>query len=219
MTPAEALREKLEVAVFPDELFGENCYLIRRRDSPMALTVDPGLQVDRVLKRIRLEHLTVEGILVTHGHIDHVGGVPAVHAETGAPIAMHPDDLAILDWEQLGRLPFLPAGFAPFSIDTELAADATLGFADLSVRVLHTPGHTEGSVCFLFGLDCFSGDTLFQRGIGRTDLPGGNTQKIVFSIRNVLYRLPPKTVVYPGHGPATTIEEEQLLNPFVPADR
>ena len=85
MTPAEALREKLELAVFPDDLFGENCYLIRRRDSSVALAVDPGLQVDRVLQRIRQEHLTLERILVTHGHIDHVAGVPAMHAETGAP--------------------------------------------------------------------------------------------------------------------------------------
>ena len=219
MTPAETLRETLAISVFPDDLFGENCYLIRRRDTSMALAVDPGLQVDRVLQRIEQEKLTIERILVTHGHIDHVGGVPALHARTAAPIAMHPDDLAILDWDQFAGLPFLPGGFAPFGIDTDLAHDTTLAFADLSLRVLHTPGHTQGSVCFLFGLDCFSGDTLFQRGIGRTDLPGGDTQKIVFSIRNVLYRLPRKTVVYPGHGPSTTIEEEMLLNPFVPADR
>ena len=219
MTPAEALREKLAVAVFADDLFGENCYLIRRRDTTAALAVDPGLQVDRVLELVRQEGLTVERILVTHGHIDHVGGVPKMHRETGAPVAMHDDDLAILDWERFGQMPFVPAGFAPFSIDTRLAHDTALSFQDVSLRVLHTPGHTQGSVCFLFGLDCFAGDTLFQRGIGRTDLPGGDTHKIVFSIRNVLYRLPPKTVVYPGHGPSTTIEEERLLNPFVPADR
>ena len=219
MTPAEALREKLAVAVFPDDLFGENCYLIRRRDTTAALAVDPGLQVDRVLERVRQDGLTVERILVTHGHIDHVSGVPQVHRETGAPIAMHPDDLAILDWERFGQMPFVPTGFTPFSINTTLAHGTALSFHDVSLRVLHTPGHTQGSVCFLFGLDCFAGDTLFQRGIGRTDLPGGDTQKIIFSIRNVLYRLPPKTVVYPGHGPSTTIEEEMLLNPFVPADR
>jgi len=219
VTPAEALREKVGVSVFPDDLFGENCYLIRRRDTTTAVCVDPGLQVEGVLRRIEQERLTVERILVTHGHIDHVGGVPALHRETKAPIAMHPDDLAILDWDQFGQLPFLPPGFAPFVIDIRLAHDATLPFADLSLRVLHTPGHTQGSVCILFELDCFAGDTLFQRGIGRTDLPGGDTKKIVFSIRNVLYRLPPKTIVYPGHGPSTTIEEEMLLNPFVPADR
>jgi len=217
VTPPEALREKLDVSIFADELFGENCFLIRRRDTAAALVVDPGLQLDRVVRQLREERLTVERILVTHGHIDHVGGVPALHQDTGAPIAMHPDDLAILDWDQLGRLPFIPRGFGPFSIDLGLTHGMTLSFADLSVRVLHTPGHTEGSVCFLFGLDCFAGDTLFQRGIGRTDLPGGDMRKIVFSIRDVLYALPPRTVVYPGHGPRTTIEEEMLLNPFVPA--
>jgi len=217
VTPPEALREKLDVSIFADELFGENCFLIRRRDTAAALVVDPGLQLDRVVRQLREERLTVERILVTHGHIDHVGGVPALHQDTGAPIAMHPDDLAILDWDQLGRLPFIPRGFGPFSIDLGLTHGMTLSFADLSVRVLHTPGHTEGSVCFLFGLDCFAGDTLFQRGIGRTDLPGGDMRKIVFSIRDLLYALPPRTVVYPGHGPRTTIEEEMLLNPFVPA--
>jgi glyoxylase-like metal-dependent hydrolase (beta-lactamase superfamily II) len=216
MTPAEALREKLEVSVFEDELFGENCYLIRRRDTVAALAVDPGLQLDQLRQHIESEGLTIEYILVTHGHIDHVAGVPALHAHTGAPVAMHSDDLAILDWETIAQYPFVPRGFTAFSIDMALTHGLTLAFQDLSLRVLHTPGHTQGSVCFLFGLDCFAGDTLFQRGIGRTDLPGGDTRKIVFSIQNVLYALPPKTVVYPGHGPATTIEEEKLLNPFVP---
>ena len=132
MTPAEALREKVGVSVFPDDLFGENCYLIRRRDTTTAVCVDPGLQVEGVLRRIEQERLTVERILVTHGHIDHVGGVPAMHRETKAPIAMHPDDLAILDWDQFGQLPFLPPGFAPFVIDIRLAHDATLPFAQYS---------------------------------------------------------------------------------------
>ena len=96
MTPAEALREKVAVVVFPDDLFGENCYLIRRRDTTAALVVDPGLQVERVLERVLKDRLTVERILVTHGHIDHVGGVPQVHRETGAPIAMQPDDVDAL---------------------------------------------------------------------------------------------------------------------------
>ena len=216
MTPAE-LRETLEVSVFPDDLFAENCFIIRRRDTNHCLVVDPGLQVQRVQDVLQREALQVERILVTHGHIDHVAGVPALRREQPAPVAMHPDDLAILDWDQFGGLPFLPEGFAPFDVDEPLAHGMTIRFEDLSLKVLHTPGHTAGSVCFLFGLDCFAGDTLFQRGIGRTDLPGGDMAKIVFSIRNVLYRLPPKTVVYPGHGPTTTIEEEQLLNPFVPA--
>jgi len=217
MTSAEALREKLEVSIFADDLFGENCYLIRRRDTNAALIVDPGLQVERVTRQLRADRLEVDRILLTHGHIDHIAGVSSLHTETGAPVAMHPDDLAIIDWDQIAQLRFAPPGFAPFSVDTELAHQMTIAFQDISVGVLHTPGHTEGSVCFLLGLDCFAGDTLFQRGIGRTDLPGGDMRKIVFSIRNVLYALPPRTIVYPGHGPRTTIEEEKLLNPFVPA--
>jgi hydroxyacylglutathione hydrolase len=216
MTPVEALREKLEVSIFADDLFGENCYLVRRRDTKSVLAVDPGLQLDQVRQQIDAEGLTLEQILVTHGHIDHVAGVPSLHAHTGAPVAMHPDDLAILDWGAIAQYPFVPPGFTPFSIDTVLTHGMSLAFQDLSVRVLHTPGHTQGSLCFLFGLDCFAGDTLFQRGIGRTDLPGGDMHKIAVSIRNVLYALPPKTVVHPGHGPATSIEEEKLLNPFVP---
>lgn len=216
MTPAE-LRETLQLAVFPDELFAENCFVIRRRDTDAALVVDPGLQVERVLGHLNQEGLKVERILVTHGHIDHVAGVPALRSHSAAPVMMHPDDLVILDWEQFRQLPFVPRGFERFSIDEPLSHGSSFKFQDVELRVLHTPGHTEGSVCFLVGLDCFAGDTLFQRGIGRTDLPGGNMQKIVFSIRNVLYALPPRTVIYPGHGGTTTIEQEKLLNPFVPA--
>jgi hydroxyacylglutathione hydrolase len=216
MTPAEALREKLEVSIIPDELFAENCYVVRRRDTQAALVIDPGLQVGQVVDHVERERLTIERILLTHGHIDHIAGVSTLYAASAAPVAMHPADLAILDWDRLRQLPFVPPGFAPFSIDTRLAHELIVHFQDVTLQVLHTPGHTQGSACFLFGLDCFAGDTLFQRGIGRTDLPGGDFQKIVVSIREVLYALPPKTVVYPGHGARTTIEEEKLLNPFVP---
>ena len=219
MTAVDLLRDKLELSVFADDLFGENCYLVRRRDTTAALVIDPGLQHAQVIRRIVADGLSVEGILVTHAHIDHVAGVPAVRTQTGAPVAMHPDDHGLLDWGQFKGLPFMPPGFAPFSIETPLADGRSIDFQDLRLRVLHTPGHTQGSVCFLVGLDCFAGDTLFQRSIGRTDLPGGDPQKIMLSIRNVLYALPSKTVVHPGHGPRTTIEEEMLLNPFVPGNQ
>ncbi|MDQ6709265.1 MAG: MBL fold metallo-hydrolase [Candidatus Dormibacteraeota bacterium] len=217
MTPLQALREKLEISAFSDELFGENCYVVRRRDTSSAVVIDPGLQVHEVLDHVETTGLRVEHILLSHGHIDHVAGVPVLQPATGARVAMHEGDRTILDWEQFAQLPFLPAAFRPFSVDLELTDDSTLALQDVSLRILHTPGHTEGSVCFLFGLDCFAGDTLFQRGIGRTDLPGGSSEKIVISIRTVLYALPAKTVVHPGHGARTTIEEEMLLNPFVPA--
>jgi hydroxyacylglutathione hydrolase len=217
MTALEALREKLQIIAFSDDLFKENCYLVRRRDTDRAVVIDPGLQVERVIRQLESDRLSVASILVSHGHIDHIAGVPSLRRATGAPVAMHPDDREILAFEQFSQLPFVPSDFGPFEVDTEISDGSMLSFEDVSLRVLHTPGHTEGSVCFLFGLDCFAGDTLFQRGIGRTDLPGGNSQKIVVSIRSVLYSLPLRTRVHPGHGPATTVEEERLLNPFVPA--
>jgi len=170
-----------------------------------------------VLDLVEREGLQVAGILLTHGHIDHLAGVPAVRGATQAQVGMHPADLAIVDWRRFAEMPFIPPGFGPFHIDIPLRPGLDIPFEDLTIRVLHTPGHTEGSVSFLVGLDCFAGDTLFERGIGRTDLPGGDMQKIAFSIRSVLYRLPPETVVYPGHGQRTTIKSEMLFNPFVPA--
>ncbi|HSO93396.1 MAG TPA: MBL fold metallo-hydrolase [Candidatus Dormibacteraeota bacterium] len=217
MTPLEILRDRLEITAVADPLFGENCYLVRRRDTHSVVIIDPGLQVDDIVRQVERDRLSVIHILLSHGHIDHVAGVPALQLRTGAPVAMHPDDRAILDWDRFAQLPFLPAGFHPFELQTELQDASTVAFEDLELRVLHTPGHSEGSVCFLFGLDCFAGDTLFQRSIGRTDLPGGDSRKIVVSIRSVLYSLPSRTIVHPGHGPATTIEEERILNPFVPA--
>lgn len=216
MTPVEVLREKIDLAVFQDQLFGQNCYLLARRDTDRALVIDPGLQVGQVSAHLEREGLTVESILLTHGHVDHIAGVPALRQRSGAPVSMHPEDLAIIDFEQFAQYPFMPPGFSPFEIDRELHHGLELNLVDLTVRTLHTPGHTEGSVCFVIGLDCFSGDTLFERGIGRTDLPGGSMEKIVFSIRNVLYKLPEQTLVHPGHGGTTTIQAEMLLNPFVP---
>jgi glyoxylase-like metal-dependent hydrolase (beta-lactamase superfamily II) len=216
MTPAEAIREKLQLTVFVDNLFGENCYLLGRRDTAQALVIDPGLQVRSVLSLVERKGIAIERIVVTHGHIDHIAGVPLLQSSLKAPVMMHPEDRAILDFEQFAQLPFVPDGFGPFEIDDELEHGMDIVFQDLRLRVLHTPGHTEGSVCLVAGLDCFSGDTLFERGIGRTDLPGGNMQKIVFSIRNQLYTLPAETLVHPGHGSTTTIRSEMLLNPFVP---
>jgi hydroxyacylglutathione hydrolase len=219
VTPAQSLREKITLSIFQDDLFGENCYVVGRRDTDRAMVVDPGLQVRQVIDFIERKRIRVEGILLTHAHVDHVAGVPALKAVSAAPVAMHPDDRAILDFDQFAGFPFMPEGFAPFTLDTELDHGSDVPFQDLRLRVLHTPGHTQGSVCFVVGLDCFSGDTLFERGIGRTDLPGGNMERIAFSIRNVLYALPPETIVYPGHGPQTTIRSEMLLNPFVPGYR
>ena len=191
--------------------------ILRRRDTGAALVMDPGLQVGEVSDYIDKHDLKVDHILLTHGHVDHVFGVPVIREQTGAPVYMHP-----LDRTQLKRNPTVirefgldPEQFGEPVIDHPLGEGRAVGWQDLAFEVIHTPGHTEGSVSFLLFDTCFAGDTLFRRGIGRTDLPGGDHAAIVSSIHDKLFRLPPETIVYPGHGRPTTIGEELAENPFV----
>jgi hydroxyacylglutathione hydrolase len=213
----ESLESKLELASFADPYFDQNCVVMRRRDTNSALVLDPGLQVAEVSDYISRHNLKVDHILLTHGHVDHVFGVPVIREQTGAPVYMHP-----LDRVQLKRNPTVirqfgvdPEEFGEPVIDHDLVEGQAVGWQDLAFDVVHTPGHTEGSVVFLLADSCFGGDTLFRRGIGRTDLPGGDHEAIVASIHGKLFHLPPETIVYPGHGPATTIGEEMAENPFV----
>jgi len=209
----EALRELFELAIVVDPLFDQNCYVLRRRDTDDVLVVDPGLQHARVLELLDKHTLHCSRILLTHGHPDHVSGVPALKAAHGCAAAMHPDDNEQLPG--VHRFRSVDPGIADVVIDEELHDADIISWRDLDIEVLHTPGHTRGSVCFRIGPDLLAGDTLFKRGVGRADLPGGDWPALMFSIENRLYALPPETVVYPGHGERTTIREEQELNPFV----
>ena len=209
----EALRDLVELAIVVDPMYDQNCYVLRRRDTREAIVVDPGLQHARVLDLLAEGGLHCEHILLTHGHPDHVSGVPAVKAAHGCTAALHPDDREQL--LALRHLPGVAADLPDIVIDHELRDGGVLHWHGLDIEVLHTPGHTRGSVCFRVGPDLLSGDTLFNRGVGRADLPGGDWPSLMFSIENRLYALPPETVVYPGHGSRTTIRDEQELNPFV----
>jgi len=214
---SEALSDKVEIRSFADPYFDQNCLILKRRDTREALVIDPGLQVETVSDVISSEDLHVAHILLTHGHVDHVLGVPALKAQTGATVHMHP-----LDRFQLERNPTVirqfgldPGAFGSPAVDAELEEGKAVAWQDLYFDVIHTPGHTQGSVVFLLGARCFGGDTLFHRSVGRTDLPGGDWDSLVASIRGKLFELPPETIVYPGHGPLTTIGEEMRENPFV----
>ncbi|TMF16132.1 MAG: MBL fold metallo-hydrolase [Chloroflexi bacterium] len=209
----ETLRDLVELAIVVDPMFDQNCYVVRRRDTSDALVVDPGLQHPRVLELLDKNGLRCSRILLTHGHPDHVNGVPAVKAAHGCEAAIHPDD-----HEQLlaiHRLPGVPADLPDIVCEQELHDGDVVWWHDLGIGVMHTPGHTRGSVCFRIGPDVLSGDTLFHRGVGRADLPGGSWPALVMSIEQRLYTLPPETVVYPGHGGSTVIRDEMELNPFV----
>lgn len=209
----QTLRDLVELAIVVDETFDQNSYVLRRRDTDEVLVFDPGLQTPRTLQLLEKSNLRCTRILLTHGHPDHVNGVPAVKEAHGCEAAIHPDDRELLG--QVMRLPGVPSDLPEVVCEADLTPGETLQWHDLDVRVLHTPGHTRGSVCFLIGPDLIAGDTLFQRSVGRTDLPGGSWDTLMFSIQNTLYSLPPETIIYPGHGPRTTIREEMQYNPFV----
>lgn len=196
--------------------FQENCYLYACPETLEAVIIDPGDEAQRILDRIQELHFTPKYIINTHGHIDHICAIDEVSAVYPVPLAIHPDDVHMYDDEQAARMYRRSGPPVKRKPDILLREGDTLSFGTLTLEVLHTPGHTPGGICLISPSYCvFSGDTLFRRGIGRTDLAGGNFEQIVTSIREKLYTLDEELVVFPGHGEPTTIIEEKYENPFV----
>ncbi len=194
-----------------------NCSIIGDEVSLEAMVIDPGDDVEEVLQIVRRHKLQVKQIVITHAHIDHVGGAMKLRAATGAPILLNQNDYALL------KLLDVQATWIGMPSPGEVTIDQSIGPSDkvkagsLIAEVLHTPGHTEGSVCLYFEAEkkLIAGDTLFSGSIGRTDLPGGSFDKIINSIHEKVMTLPDATVVVPGHGGLTTIGEERQNNPFL----
>jgi glyoxylase-like metal-dependent hydrolase (beta-lactamase superfamily II) len=194
-----------------------NCTLLGDEEAAEAIVIDPGDEVSRIYRRLTDLGLKLKQILVTHAHIDHVGGALKLKRLTGAPIFLNEDDLPLLKMmeEQAAWVGVpTPEVTAP---DASLTDGLKVGLDRYPAEVLHTPGHTQGSVCLHFAplKMVIAGDTLFAGSIGRTDLPGGNGRQIIQSIRSRLLSLPDETRVLPGHGPATTIGTERYHNPFL----
>jgi glyoxylase-like metal-dependent hydrolase (beta-lactamase superfamily II) len=194
-----------------------NCSIIGDETSHEAMVIDPGDDIDNVLAVIREHKLQVKQIIITHAHIDHVGGAMKLRGATGAPILLNQNDYALLKMLDVQASWLGMAAPGDVSIETSIVDGETLQTGSLKANVLHTPGHTEGSVCLYFPAEklLIAGDTLFARGIGRTDLPGGSFEKIMRSLQDRVLTLPDETVVIPGHGPRTTIGEEREGNPFL----
>lgn len=194
-----------------------NCTILGDEASGEAMVVDPGDNIPQILAFLAQHKLTLKQIVVTHGHIDHVGGAALLKKATGAPILLNENDLPQLKMMdvQAGWLGVpMPEVVAP---DVSADEGMVVGIAGHAATVLHTPGHTQGSICLHFAPEdlLLAGDTLFAGSIGRTDLPGGDGKLILRSLHDRLMTLPDATRVIPGHGPETSIAEERETNPFL----
>jgi len=191
-----------------------NCFIVQSQAE--AIIVDPGDEPERILRFIKDINATPTRIVATHTHFDHVLGVDGVRKATKTPFMIHRDDLPMLESMQSRVRQFM--GFEvppPPKVDGYVKDGELLKLGDETIRVLHTPGHSPGSISLAGDGYVLTGDALFNQSIGRTDLPGGDLKTLIRSIKDQLFKLDDDTIVYPGHGPETTIGDEELANPFV----
>lgn len=203
--------------IFPVGPLQCNCSIIGDETSREAMVIDPGDDIEKILGLIAEHNLQVKQIIITHAHIDHVGGAMKLRAATGAPILLNQNDYDLLKMLDTQAAWVGMKSPGKVEIDQSVEQADTLRAGSITANVLHTPGHTQGSVCLYFPTEktLVAGDTLFAGSIGRTDLPGGSFEKILHSLHGTVLALPDDTVVVPGHGPLTTIGEERESNPFL----
>lgn len=206
----------MELITLPLGFTATNCYVVACERTREALVVDPGDEAEVILQEIASRGLDVKLIVLTHFHFDHVGAVQEVQQATGAPVGIGAGDAALLE-----KPPMMFGARGPAGLKAErlLLGGDTLQVGDIIINVIETPGHSPGGISLYVPDEAtlFAGDTLFHQGVGRTDLPGSSSAALVNSIHTQLYTLPDDTVVYPGHGPETTIGYEKRHNPFVRA--
>lgn len=200
-----------QVVVGPIET---NCYIISDKDSDSAVVVDPGSEGNRIACLIKDANLVLKKILITHGHYDHIGGVKELKALTGAEVFIHKSDAESLINSAVNFSEFIGGPYSCDEADGYLDENNEIVENGIKLRVLHTPGHSKGSVSFSGEGFVLAGDTLFNGSIGRTDLPGGSLSELLESINRKFFVLDDDVIVYPGHGPSTTIGREKAENPF-----
>lgn len=202
--------EKLEVGPIM-----ANCYILGCEGTKESVVIDPGDDGDQILMALAKLELKVKYLINTHGHFDHVGANKKMKEVTQATLAIHPDDEPMLmELSKAASMFGLSAENSP-PADLLLNHGDRVSFGDITLEVIHTPGHSKGGICLYTQGHLFAGDTLFKSSIGRTDLPGGDFDTLISSIKTKLFKLPEDTIVYTGHGPETTIGDEKRMNPFL----
>ncbi len=197
-------------------IYATNCYVIGCENTKQGVIVDPGGDAQRIMQTVAKNGLDIKYIILTHGHFDHIGALQEVKEQTKAPVAIHGEDAHML--QDPGKSLAALTGQNQGAVDPDilLKDGDVLKVGDLTLGIIHTPGHTAGGICIKIGRDVLiSGDTLFEGSIGRTDLPSGDYDSLINSIKTKLMVLEEGTKVYPGHGGATTIAGEKKSNPFI----
>lgn len=200
-------------------MFQSNCYIVSCSETREAVIVDAGDEGERILSTVESLGVTVKAVVNTHAHIDHVAGLPEVVAGLGVPVWMHGADMPIYEEIEMHAAMFGLTAPKRVKIDRYLEDNETFDVGNVRAQIILSPGHSPGSVCLGFWEEgpprLICGDVLFMGSIGRTDLPGGDYATIMSTLKNRFIPMPDDTVVYPGHGPATTIGDEKRSNPFV----
>ncbi len=211
------MEEKMKIKHFVVGPVQTNCYILINNDTKECIVIDPGDKGESIAYTLKNDGLKPAAILLTHGHFDHICGVNAIKKAFGIKVYVHEHDRELIsDPEKNDSIMFTGKGVS-VEADEFLRDGETLDLAGFKVKVLHTPGHTPGSVCFYIEESgvLISGDTLFQMSVGRTDLPGGSMSSLIRSLKESIITLPEDTVVYPGHGEPTSIGTEKKYNPFL----
>lgn len=216
-TVAAMERAAIIIRVLAVGTFAANCYIVGSTSTKQGMIIDPGADADVIMRTVQETGLSISVIVITHAHMDHVGALREVQQKTHAQFAIHEAEKGFVFCAPMRMLTSLGVSpvKSPPKPDTLLKDGDMIDLGDLHFKVLYTPGHSSGGICLSGHGIVFSGDTLFKFGIGRTDFPGTSHERLINSIRAKLMALPDETIVYPGHGPPTTIGDERRGNPLL----